>query len=242
MKSEYNIISPKEPLTARLHFLKHPDGSSELQRLYEEEQPTGADLQKKPNKRTVTSVWCSVNGPGDVQSSKRIFDRMAITFKHNRLQTKKAVKISDTSLMAVLRKCIDCTSYPRTALNIAIQEVQTESAPFSMVVNAVCLALMDASIAMRYTFCGVTVAHMDDSLIIEPDHLTMDKADVTFTFIFKPSLTEIGGSLIGFDCDGEYSIDTYKAALGAARPTALQIFDLYREHIQKKYAVGYNPH
>lgn len=59
-------------LECNLSFLNRADGSCELS-------------------NGKTKVWCGVNGPGDVQPSKRIFDRMNILFTINRLPTNKLI-------------------------------------------------------------------------------------------------------------------------------------------------------
>lgn len=59
-------------LKADLSFLKMPDGSCEI-------------------RNGTTKVLCGINGPGDIQSSKRKYDKMNILFNINKLVLNKSI-------------------------------------------------------------------------------------------------------------------------------------------------------
>lgn len=217
-----NIVPQRSRVDCQLHFLKRADGSCELRR---------ADA----------CVWCSVNGPGDLQISKRLPDRMLITFNYNKLRNKPvdAMRTCDAVLANVLDAAVDRRAHPRTVLQIAVQDVRTETAAYSMVVNAVCMALVDACVPMRHIFCGVSVGHMPDGqYVLEPDQLTLAKVDASFLFILRPHLTQPGGELIGFDCSGTFDQEVYKKSLELARKSSLEIFNFFRQNASKKFVIG----
>lgn len=219
-----DVVPQREPVDCRLQFLKRADGSCELRR---------ADA----------TVWCSINGPGDMPTSKRLPDRMLITFRYHKLRNKPTAQHQQTCegvLTNVLDQAVDRRAHPRTVLQIAVQDVRTETAAYSMVVNAVCMALIDACVPMRHLFCGVAVAFMPDGqYVLEPDQMTLAKADGSFLFLFKPSLTEVGGNLIAYDCNGAFDANVFKRALDLARQSTLEIFNFFRENASRhKFVVG----
>lgn len=65
----------------------------------------------------------------------------------------------------------------------------------------------------------------------------MSNVVAVFLFVFKPSLTGIGGgSLIGNDSYGQFLISDLNNAINKAKEKCLSIFDFYRQKTHDKFA------
>ncbi|KAL3098070.1 hypothetical protein niasHT_027615 [Heterodera trifolii] len=206
-------------------------------------------------------ILCGVTGPGDVSSSRRIFDRANVFFNINRLTTKNREEIVatvrvpssvsfasssssppsqpfDHFLRSVIEGAIDLCAYPRSCIQICTQELEMDGPGDAFQLNGLCLALIDAGIRMRHIFAAVTVGlSCDDSqqkIVVEPTRTEADASSAIFTFVFKPSVA-LAGKLIGAHTTGQFTIDEYKKAVELAERHSLSIFDFYRRKTHEKF-------
>lgn len=138
-------------------------------------------------------------------------------------------------IISVIENAIDLFAYPRTCIQICTQEICTDGAILSTTFNAICLALLDAGIRLRYIFAAVSVAKVGSNFIPNPNGLNLIGASSVYTFIFKPSITEVGGNLIANDCNGYFSLTDYNKALELARKDTLEIFDFFKQKVFDNY-------
>uniref|UniRef100_A0A915DAA1 Exoribonuclease phosphorolytic domain-containing protein n=1 Tax=Ditylenchus dipsaci TaxID=166011 RepID=A0A915DAA1_9BILA len=223
-------------IKGRISFLKHPDGACEIE-------------------HGKSRIWCAINGPGDVQSSKRIFDRVNVMCDFNRLpfatdkiEISKSNNVASTSNIAnkfiadVIESAIDTSAYPRTCLQVCSQEIKVDGLMDSLLINGLCLALLDCGVRLKHIFCAVAVckckriAKEEEIFVVEPNQLDLVSAESVYTFVFKPSLTAAGGGdLMANDSSGSFSSEDYEKALKLAQSECLPIFDFYRRQIYEKF-------
>ncbi|KAL3104137.1 hypothetical protein niasHS_002164 [Heterodera schachtii] len=223
-------------MDASLSVLSHADGSCEI--------------WDKGRGR----ILCGVTGPGDVSSSRRIFDRANVFFNINRLTTKNREEIVatvrvpssvsfasssfDHFLRSVIEGAIDLSAYPRSCIQICTQELEMDGPGDAFQLNGLCLALIDAGIRMRHIFAAVTVGlSCDDNqqkILVEPTRTEADASSAMFTFVFKPSVA-LAGKLIGAHTTGQFTIDEYKKAVELAERHCFSIFDFYRRKTHEKF-------
>lgn len=133
---------------------------------------------------------------------------------------------------------IDIAAYPRTGLQVCAQELFVDGAVDSALINGICLALIDTGIRLRHIFAAVTVIKLNnDTFIVEPTADKWIEAVAVFLFVFKPSLTAIGGgSLIANDSHGQFLFSDFNTALNKAKTKCLFFFDFYRQKVHDKFA------
>ncbi|KAF7633110.1 RNase_PH domain-containing protein [Meloidogyne graminicola] len=215
-------------MEAILSTLTNADGSCEL-------------------KSNISLVLCGVMGPGDVSSSKRLFDRTNIFLSINRLKqrskeelastvrpsvsksaplTASFVHNSDRFIFSIVKASIDEFAYPRTCIEICTQELKADGPTDTLHLNSICLALLDSGIRMHYVFASITIAirEIDGELLINPDQLQSNRSKAILTFVFKPSVI-LKGKLIGI----------HSNALKLAEQSSLELFDFYRQKMQQKF-------
>ena len=99
--------------------------------------------------------------------------------------------------------------------------------------NAACLALVDASLAMRCLFAAVTVAAgADGSIVIDPSKKEARKLAVTITFVFESTKKDI----VTTKMDGKCSEKSFQKCLGAARDASEAVFEFYRDTLKRKFS------
>lgn len=138
-------------------------------------------------------------------------------------------------IISVIENAVDLFAYPRTCLQICFQEIRVDGVALSTTLNSICLALLDSAIRLRHIFASISVVKVGSNFIVEPNSLNLIGAGSIYTFVFKPSVTELGGNLIANDCNGYFSLDDYNKALKLARHKTLEIFNFYREKIFEKF-------
>uniref|UniRef100_A0A183C966 RNase_PH domain-containing protein n=1 Tax=Globodera pallida TaxID=36090 RepID=A0A183C966_GLOPA len=218
-------------MEASLSVLSHADGSCEL-------------WQKGRGR-----ILCGVTGPGDVSSSRRIFDRANVFFSFNRLATKNreelvaAVKVPsagsasassasaqpvDHFLRSVVESAIDVDAYPRSCIQICTQELEMDGPGDALQLNGLCMALIDAGIRMRHIFAAVIVGlpsgDGQQEMVVDPNQMEANACRALFTFVFKPSVI-LAGKLLG----------AHSNASELAERRCLTVFDFYRRKIQQKF-------
>ncbi|EFO24808.1 hypothetical protein LOAG_03684 [Loa loa] len=204
-------------LKAQLSFLPRADGSCAL------EQGT-------------TVIWCGINGPGNVSSSKRLSERLVIDILYKHAHgLKNSVKINRL-LGAALKHSVDHVHYPRVVLNVTLHLLQEGGCEAAAALNAACLAALDLGIIMNGMFCGITVATSQGNLILDPICPQCCSADAVYTFAFYSSGKE-STKTVACDTDGTFEYGTFEAARTLAKQASADIFLFYREILQRKLSV-----
>ncbi|KAM3718938.1 Exosome complex component RRP46 [Dirofilaria immitis] len=204
-------------LRAQLSFLHRADGSCALE-------------------QGNTVIWCGINGPNNVSSSKRLSERLVIDIIYKKShELKNSVKINRL-LGAALKHTIDHVHYPRVVLNLTLQLLQKDGYEASAALNAACLAALDLGIIMNGMFCGVTVAVSQGNLILDPVCAQCSSADAFYTFAFYSSGNE-SPRMVACDTDGVFDYSTFEAARILAKQASADVFIFYREILQRKLSV-----
>ncbi|VDK83710.1 unnamed protein product [Onchocerca ochengi] len=205
-------------LRAQLSFLPRADGSCALE-------------------QGNTVIWCGINGPGNVSSSKRLSDRLVIEVLYKQPHgLTDSVKINRL-LNTALKYTIDHVHYPRVALNVTLQLLQKDGCEAAAALNAACLAALDLGIIMNGMFCGITIAVSQGNLILDPVFAQCSSADTIYTFAFHSNENE-STRMIACDTDGIFDYSTFEAARALAKQASADVFIFYREILQRKLSVN----
>jgi ribonuclease PH len=141
----------------------------------------------------------------------------------------------------VITKAIDVGSYPRSQIQVSTQELEVDGQNGhemdALLLNTVCLALLDTGVRMRHVFAAVSIAlnEKGEEFDRDKEELVVDGLRASLTFVFKPSTLKTG-DLLASHATGRFSTEEYGEALERARSRCLAVFDFYREQMQHKFA------
>ncbi|MFH4978402.1 hypothetical protein AB6A40_005111, partial [Gnathostoma spinigerum] len=175
----------------------------------------------------------------DVSAQKRADDSLCVEVSYKQLFERFCSSRYSGLILSVVKQTVDCLRYPRTCLSVALQELQADGSLLASALTCTCLALLDSGIGMSGVFCGVCVAVVNDSLVLDPNAECESKADSIFTFTFKSPSSRSKSELdiIGCDTLGTFEFSSFEAARELAASAAKNIFMFFRESLQRKLSV-----
>ncbi len=180
-----------------------------------------------------TSVLVAVYGPTEVRISKAIIDKATIEviYKPKVGLPGCSEKMQERLIRNTCETVIWATLHPRTAINVVIQEMQNSGSLLSCCINATCLALMDASVPMKYMVAAVScMVDSDGCIILDPSikQETTAVAHMTFAFDSKDY------NIVTSTAKGTYTDQLYHQCLLSCKQASKEIHQFYRDSIKKK--------
>ena len=125
------------------------------------------------------------------------------------------------------------TMYPRTAICIQLQEMEDGGGLLACCINASCLALMNAGLALKCMVAAVRcVVTEDGRLLVDPSRQGEGDGEglrADFTLVFD----SVEGRCVSGHCSGRYSPGEFEEALVAAQEASQKVFAFYRESLRK---------
>jgi len=139
-------------------------------------------------------------------------------------------KVSREALEPVIMKEL----FPRSAIDIFVEVLQADAGSRTACLNAASVALIDAGVPMRGIVTSVAVAKVDGVLVLDPmkEEDNYGEADIPFAFLIRNGKIE---SITLLQMDGKVTREELKIALEMAKKGAMQIYQLQREAVLKKY-------
>ena len=143
-------------------------------------------------------------------------------------------KFIEQWLETVVQSTVLTDIYPRSQLNIVLYEEQNlagEATVLACLCNALCLTMLDANLPMKYTFAAVPIVqHPSKGLIAAPTSKDELASGTYFVLVFEITFNEI----LAMHASGEFQLDLLDQAISVAKPVAQQIFQFYREELEKR--------
>jgi exosome complex component RRP41 len=124
--------------------------------------------------------------------------------------------------------------FPRSGIDIFVEVLQADAGTRTACLNAATVALVDAGIPMRGLITSVAVAKVDGILVLDPmkEEDNFGEADVPFAFVIRNGRIE---AIALVQMDGKLTAEELKKATEMAKKGAMQIYNLQREAIMRKY-------
>lgn len=184
-----------------------------------------------------TQQMCAVYGPGEVKIAKELADRafLSIVYKPRVGQSTNQEKVIEYCVKSICDGSILTNLHPRTSINIILQEIQTESNNrLACAINSVCLALLDASVPLKFSFAAVCCSLTRDKQVIYFPSFKQEKESVlTATFVFDSAEND----LIYVNTTGLFEPDQFDFLLKQARDYAVnKVFTYFNQVISNKLA------
>lgn len=184
---------------------------------------------------------CLLNGPSELRAQQTATNRLQvdITFQarpgtSNTNATAIKDKLIEQWLETLVHSTVLAEQYPRSQINIVMYEEQNlsgEATILACLCNTLCLTMLDANLPMKYTFAAVPVAqHPTKGLIPLPNTKDELASTTTFVIVVEITLSEV----LALHGTGDYDMATMKQAIVVAKPIAGQIFQFYRQELEKR--------
>ncbi|XP_064104600.1 exosome complex component RRP46-like [Macrobrachium nipponense] len=181
-----------------------------------------------------TVALASVNGPGDVKASNRHYNKCHLEVCYSPCTGQSM--IGERALESVITKTVEQVIlihlHPRTAVNVTIQEMQSDGLALSTSINAACMALLDAGVQMKSTFAAVTCCLTPaETIIIEPTEAEMKESSAVVTFVFDG----LDYNVVSAHQDGCLSTENFNRCFQDCQIAAKDVINFYRRTIETKY-------
>jgi len=88
--------------------------------------------------------------------------------------------------MLISGDCVMLEAFPRSQVDIFVEVLNADGGVLAAIVNAVCLALLDAGIPMREYLLACEVVHLQAQALLDPNRLEKNSIGPTVTAAFLP--------------------------------------------------------
>eukprot|EP00095_Tigriopus_kingsejongensis_P008501 snap_masked-scaffold18_size714446-processed-gene-6.27 protein:Tk08501 transcript:snap_masked-scaffold18_size714446-processed-gene-6.27-mRNA-1 annotation:"exosome complex component rrp46" len=204
------------PVWAQLGLLGHTDGSVMLS-------------------MGRSAVMCGVYGPAEVKPHKEKLEGATVEVQWR--PPTGASGLAERALESVLRGLVSSSVltslHPRTCVHVSLQPLDRDGGELASAVNAACLALIDASVAMRCLFAAVQVARDPAGrLLVDPCRKQLRTATASATFVFE----SVQSDVLATHLEGRWPEQAFQEGLQLASAGAQHLFQFYRDTVQRKYS------
>uniref|UniRef100_A0A3B4AR77 Uncharacterized protein n=1 Tax=Periophthalmus magnuspinnatus TaxID=409849 RepID=A0A3B4AR77_9GOBI len=123
--------------------------------------------------------------------------------------------------------------HPRSSLTLILQVVHNDGSLLSCLLNAACMALMDAGLPMSCLFCGVTCAiNSDGQIITDPTVAQEKESRAILTF----AIDSTDHKVLMSSTQGSFSVYELQQCIAVCQKASEKIFLFYRDSVQRRYS------
>lgn len=204
------------PINCEMNQLSMPDGSAMLM-------------------QGDTTVIAGVYGPVEAKPQKMIYDKAFVEVSYTPIKGPAKVddRMTEMYIKETCEAAIIVTFHPATAICISIQELEDSGGLLACIINAACLALINAAIPMKFTIAAVSCMIEDstNNIILDPDNTQLEDARAEFTYAFDSMKKDV----ICCHTTGQFTEAEFFETIDKCRQGSQRVFDFYR-NLVKKYA------
>ena len=187
-----------------------------------------------------TAVACAVYGPGEARQRHGDLTERAgvevVVRPRTGLQTVED-KARESRIQAVCSSAILTVLHPRTYFSIGLQELQDDGCQESVCLNAACLALLDASVPLKFLLASVTVVMTEDrNIICDPTNKQLASSQTVARSTFVFSNRSPAPSIASSYSEGRLSPEQLQSCLSAAHAASQHVFAFYKETLARKFS------
>ncbi|XP_072170650.1 exosome complex component RRP46-like [Diadema setosum] len=179
-----------------------------------------------------TSVMAAVYGPGDVRPSKALMDKATVSVVYKPKVGLAGVR--EKALERMIRNSCETviltTLFPRSSVDIIVQEVQDAGALLACSINAACLAMINAGIPMKCTVAAsCCMMGKDGDFLADPTKQQLKDAECVLT----AAVDSGAHNLVASTMQGSCSVEQYHKLVGMVQKACEKVFDFYREAMER---------
>jgi len=153
--------------------------------------------------------------------------------RKNPAPSRREIEISKV-IREALEPALILEDYPRTAIQIYVEVLQSDGGSRVAGITAASLALADAGINMRDMVVGCAVGKIEGKIVLDLNDAEDKEGSGDMPFAFMPNLNLV--TLL--QLDGSFTQDEFKQALELAQQGARRVYEMQREALIKKYFSG----
>lgn len=153
--------------------------------------------------------------------------------RKNPAPSRREIEISKV-IREALEPSLILEDYPRTAIQIYVEVLQSDGGSRVAGITAASLALADAGINMRDMVVGCAVGKIEGKIVLDLDDAEDKEGSGDMPFAFMPNLNLV--TLL--QLDGLFTPDEFRQALELAQQGARRVYVMQREALIKKYFSG----
>ena len=187
-------------------------------------------------------IIAAVHGPKDVHPKHMTeTDRAIVKCRYHMSPfstgTRKnpAPSRRETEISKVIREALEpaivMTDYPRTAIHIYVEVLQSDGGSRCACVTAASLALADAGINMRDLISGCAAGKINGKVALDLDEVEDMEGDADLPLAILPNLNKV--TLL--QLDGEFSRKEFSEAFKIAMKGCLEVYEMQRNALKEKY-------
>lgn len=180
-----------------------------------------------------TAVVVSVNGPIEVKLQHMNVEKsyIDIYFKPRSGLGSVNDRLLESLIKSTYESAILTGLHPRTCISIQIQEMQDQGGLVACAINAVCLALMNSGIEMKYLVAAVhCILRKDGEIVLDPDELQSKDSLAKFTFVFENCTR----NTVSIYTHGKFTTEQYHRTLKMAEEAVEKVFEFYGNIVGKQ--------
>ncbi len=190
-------------------------------------------------------IMAAVYGPKEVHPKHQVLpDRALVRARYhmapfsvderkNPAPSRREIEISKV-IREALAPAIIVEDYPRTAIEVWVEVLQSDGGSRVAGITAASLALADAGINMRDLVVGCSCGLIDDTVVADLDDTEDKEGDGDMPVAMMPNLNWV--TLL--QVDGMYSREKFQKAFELALEKGREIYAMQREALTKKFFGG----
>jgi exosome complex component RRP41 len=152
-------------------------------------------------------------------------------WKKRRIGDRKTVEMQ-TCLEEVLSAVIDTDVYPKSQINVVVNIFESDGSTLCAIVNAICLALMDAGIAMSDMPVACSIGNVKGMLCQDCTQLEQNSGGAYIPLVMKAHSQEV----VYMSLDNRMSAENLQSSLLTAQ-SGCKVVAKYLETAQKLHMV-----
>ena len=153
--------------------------------------------------------------------------------RKNPAPSRREIEISKV-IREAIQPALILEDYPRTAIQIYVEVLQSDGGSRVAGITAAALALADAGINMRDLVVGCAVGKVDGKVVLDLNDTEDKEGSGDMPFAFMPNLNAV--TLL--QLDGLFTPDEFKQALEMAEMGARKVYELQKDALMRKYFAG----
>ncbi|XP_023030202.2 exosome complex component Rrp46 [Leptinotarsa decemlineata] len=173
-----------------------------------------------------TTVVAGVYGPVEVKMKNILIDKASVEchFRPKSGLPGVQIKSFESIIRNICETALVASLYPRSAVLVAIQEMQNSGQLVSCAVNAACLACLDSGIDMKCMFAAVTcfLTNSEELTLVPP----LNQKDLKASFVIVFDNTK--GTILDSQIMGAFSEQQVEEAINLCREESKHIFEFYK--------------
>ncbi|XP_067133476.1 exosome complex component RRP46 [Centruroides vittatus] len=182
-----------------------------------------------------TVMQAATYGPIQARYHKAYVDKAVVEVAYQPKITPRGCK--EKNIERILRNTLEnvviLSSFPRSVLSVAVQEVQNRGSLLSCSINAACLAIIDSGIPMKHTIAAVDAVLLEDGkIVVNPTSKEEKLAKARFTLAFET----VKFRLVTTNTSGRFTLKEFENCVEACRSASGKVVDFYRSLISRRFS------